>query len=111
MRRREIDFRYDDLAQALRVSGDPGSPWLKLFERVREGFRAARDSLVESEGRVRVIRHNVPPTAPATAAALPAAGAAYLGQIVHLDLNAVVDDTVWICIKTAGGAYAWRQVV
>lgn len=81
-----------------------------VFERVRRVFRAVRESLVEVEGRARVIRHNVPPTTPATPAALPTASIQYLGTFMHLDKNGAADDTVHICIRDSVGAYVWRQV-
>jgi len=82
---------------------------LPIFERIKDALEVVGDSLTEELGVVRVVRHNVPPTSPATAASLPAASARLLGQMLQLDKDGVSDDTLHICIKMTGGSYAWKS--
>lgn len=102
----DIEFRYTDL-------GITDPRWPAIFERIRQALRATRDAIVEREGLMKIIRDNVPPTAPPTAAALPAASAKLRGQVVVIDMAGVALDTVHICLRDVDvlgvPTYAWKQ--
>lgn len=100
----DIDFRFDGLSEEARSLGVA-----HVFERIRLALRAVREVFEAGMGPVPMIREDVPPTTPPTAAALPAASARLIGQMVQVDGNGVADDTVHICIRDSVGAYVWKQ--
>ena len=104
MRLGDLDFRFSE--------DEVQPPALRpLFDRLRRMIGSIREAFVEVEGQARVIRHNVPPTTPATPAALPTASVKYLGVMALLDKDSVTNDELWICIRDAGGAYAWHKLL
>jgi hypothetical protein len=102
----DIEFRSNDLNLPGHIPG-----LVTAFERLRDSLRNVRAAIESSEGIVKVQRHDVPPTSPATPATLPTASAKYLGQILQLDKNAAADDELYVCIRKSGGAYDWEQFV
>lgn len=104
MRLQDIELAYED------VENVP-EPVRSVLERVKRIVRAVRESLTEVQGQSLVIRYNVPPTTPATAAALPTATVKYLGRLVLLDKNGAANDELYVCRRNNVGAYVWQLIV